>query len=358
MVVPMALARFIALAVFAQASDALALGNDLNLMDAENATDLFQIASKDMENWHKTYIRALKELSDKMVPEHICPDVSVRLLDLKELEKQIEKIRECRQEKFEQLDVLKGIADTMGSLNETDSLKKLQDTIEHLNKTAHAEDVELQKEEDEVMGLRVTIENYECDCTYNSWGDWGSCSKTCGEGSIKSRSRDVRWNATNGGKECLEPDQDSSRCDTVCCPVDCTWEEWGEWSACPDKCGVSKVFSTREKNEHKCGGTPCTGPGRKEKQCDRFADLKMESDKCEQNLVNATSEIKRLNEKLCQNVSCLEGETCQEGECVPCNLCSYPDLCHEPLGPHCPSGQHCNMYGQCAKCLPPGESHC
>ena len=79
-------------AVFAQASDALALGNDLNLMDAENATDLFQIASKDMENWHKTYIRALKELSDKMVPEHICPDVSVRLLDLKELEKQIEKV--------------------------------------------------------------------------------------------------------------------------------------------------------------------------------------------------------------------------------------------------------------------------
>ena len=139
--------------------------------------------------------------------------------------------------------------------------------------------------------------------------------------------------------------------------VDCTWEEWGEWSACPDKCGVSKVSRTREKNEHKCGGSPCTGLGREEEPCDRFAEMKMENDKCEQNLVNATSEIKRLNEKLCQNVSCLEGETCHEGECVSCTLCFYSDLCSEPLGPHCPSGQHCK-YGQCAKCLIPGKSHC
>ena len=79
-------------AVFAQASDALALGVDLHLMNVANVTGLFQIASKDMENWHNTYLQALKELSDKMVPEHICPDVSVRLHDLTELEKQIEKV--------------------------------------------------------------------------------------------------------------------------------------------------------------------------------------------------------------------------------------------------------------------------
>ena len=112
---------------------------------------------------------------------------------------------------------MKGIADAMGSLNKTDSLKQLEDTIDQLNKTAHAEDIELKKEEEEVMILKVTIERYVCDCTYNSWGDWGSCSKTCGEDRMKSRSRDVRWNATNGGKECLESDQDSSRCNIVCC---------------------------------------------------------------------------------------------------------------------------------------------
>ena len=112
---------------------------------------------------------------------------------------------------------MKGIADGMGSLNKTYSLKQLEDTIDQLNKTAHAEDLELRKEEEEVTKLTVLVERYVCHCTYNSWGDWGSCSKTCGEDRIKSRSRDVRWNATNGGKECLEPDQDSSQCNIVCC---------------------------------------------------------------------------------------------------------------------------------------------
>ena len=32
--------------------------------------------------------------------------------------------------------------------------------------------------------------------------------------------------------------------------IDCTWEEWGEWSSCPDVCGISRVFRSREKNEH------------------------------------------------------------------------------------------------------------
>ena len=62
----------------------------------------------------------------------------------------------------------------MGSLNKTESLKKLEDTIKHLNNTAHAEDIELKKEEDVVMKLKVTIKDYKCDCAYNSWGHWGT----------------------------------------------------------------------------------------------------------------------------------------------------------------------------------------
>ena len=102
--------------------------------------------------------------------------------------------------------------------------------------------------------------------------------------------------------------------------VDCTWEEWGEWSACPDECQISNVFRTREKNEHSCGGSPCTGLGRQEENCDRFADLKMEKDQCQQNLIAAAeshrAEITRLNEKMCLNVLCNHGGTCQEGECI------------------------------------------
>ena len=76
------------------------------------------------------------------------------------------------------------------------------------------------------------------------------------------------------------------------------------------------MFRTREKNEHSCGGSSCTGHGRQEKDCDRFADLKMGKDECQKNLDEASVEITRLNEKMCLNVLCNHGGTCQEGECI------------------------------------------
>ena len=168
----------------------------------------------------------------------------------------------------------------MGSLdtrNTTtkDGFKKLKGTIKQLNKTAHSEDFEMKKEEDEVAKLKATILNFVCDCEYYSWGAWGSCSKTCGNGT-KERSRDVKWYPRNNGMECIESDQEQ------------------------------------------------------EQTCNRFSEIKIELASCEQNfanisqklanltqsLDNATGEIKRLNEKLCLNVLCKNRGTCQEGECI------------------------------------------
>ena len=106
----------------------------------------------------------------------------------------------------------------MGSSNKTENFKQLEDTIKQLNKTAHTEDIELKKEEDKVAKLNATIVSYVCDCTYNNWGNWGSCSATCGNNGTKLRSRIVKWYPRNNGTACIESDKkDSNTCNRVCC---------------------------------------------------------------------------------------------------------------------------------------------
>ena len=62
------------------------------MRDAANATDTFKIASKDMKKWHSTYLQTIKKVHELMLPEHICPNISVPLGNLRELGKQIEKV--------------------------------------------------------------------------------------------------------------------------------------------------------------------------------------------------------------------------------------------------------------------------
>ena len=53
--------------------------------------------------------------------------------------------------------------------------------------------------------------------------------------------------------------------------VDCTWNQWSEWTKCEEKCPVTtedgKVHRYRNKNEHKCGGAPCQGDPQETKTC-------------------------------------------------------------------------------------------
>ena len=44
--------------------------------------------------------------------------------------------------------------------------------------------------------------------------------------------------------------------------------------------------------------------------------MKTELASCKQRLVNATNEINRLKEKMCQDVVCKNRGTCEEGECI------------------------------------------
>jgi len=267
---------------------ALALGwtearvtENVLMRDAETAADKFQVATEDMDNWQRTYYETVFEFKSQMIPELVCPDPQVPIQSLAKVEQQIEKMRECRREKVEQLGVLKDIADTMTDLNMTASVQELEETIEGLNATAVSEDILLTKEEEEILGLREQIANFTCDCAYEDWGEWGDCTESCGDFGTKTRHRGVKWDSRNGGQECSESDMsEQTSCNRKCCPVDCAWEEWSEWSACPDVCGVSNRTRHREKIEHQCGGNPCEGKGTEEQECNHFDDVKMELTDC------------------------------------------------------------------------------
>ena len=64
--------------------------------------------------------------------------------------------------------------------------------------------------------------------------------------------------------------------------VDCTWNQWSEWTKCEEKCPVSeedgKVHRYRSKNEHQCGGAPCQGDSKETKTCHIIAIMKDENE--------------------------------------------------------------------------------
>ena len=117
------------------------------------------------------------------------------------------KIRECRREKAEQLGVLQDIADAMGDMSLTSrATSELQATIDELTQIADDEDVELTKEEDQILALKEQIANFVCDCTYEEWGEWSECTQTCGDNGTMTRTREVKWEPKNGGVECNDED--------------------------------------------------------------------------------------------------------------------------------------------------------
>ena len=63
-----------------------------------------------------------------------------------------------------------------------------------------------------LLNVRLSL----VDCAWNDYGEWTSCSKTCGGGQ-QSRTRAIKIEADGGGKECIGSATDVKECNNQDC---------------------------------------------------------------------------------------------------------------------------------------------
>ncbi|XP_076472746.1 uncharacterized protein LOC143302101 isoform X13 [Babylonia areolata] len=122
-----------------------------------------------------------------------------------------------------------------------------------------------------------STDNTECtagspcpvDGNWGSWGPYGVCSVTCGEGT-KSRTRECDNPAPqHGGNTCYGPGTDSVQCNTAACPIDGNWGSWGPYEPCSVTCGEGSKSRTRQCDSPapQNGGNICSGSDLNSVQC-------------------------------------------------------------------------------------------
>ena len=108
----------------------------------------------------------------------------------------------------------------------------------------------------------------DCVLSY-SWTNSGSCSRTCGSGTIL-QTKGIRTYPSCGGTSCPSAYSSQRRryvsCNTHCCRVNCAYR-WNSWSTCTG-CGISTQSRTMTVTRSpSCGGTSCPSTRRQTRSC-------------------------------------------------------------------------------------------
>jgi len=137
------------------------------------------------------------------------------------------------------------------------------------------------------------------DCELETFGEWGACSQTCGNG-IRRRARSVEHEAVNGGKSCNDSTQEVQGCKEAECPEleedsyvqDCILSEWGDWDDCSATCG----------------------PGLNKRQRNVKQNASLEGQRCGQETI---VEVAKCEKQKCESEDCQWGPWGEWGTC-PC----------------------------------------
>jgi len=92
------------------------------------------------------------------------------------------------------------------------------------------------------------------DCSVSYWSDWSVCSKSCGTQGVTNRFRAVNSEAKLGGAACPHMKESQKCVVSAECPVHCTVSEFGQFSTCSKTCGGGKRTRSRTILQHAEGG--------------------------------------------------------------------------------------------------------
>jgi len=104
--------------------------------------------------------------------------------------------------------------------------------------------VSSEKEINAQMSSAERLRPSNTDCALAQWGGFTPCSKECGSGS-QARSRNVVQQPSNNGAAC-GPIEETRKCNTHGCAVDCVMAPWGAWTGCDKSCGGGQMTRKRD----------------------------------------------------------------------------------------------------------------
>merc|ERR1719471_364220 len=107
------------------------------------------------------------------------------------------------------------------------------------------------------------------DGNWGEWTEYGSCSLTCGDGTrTRSRMCDAPAPA-NGGADCQGDAEEAEPCHEGDCPVDGNWGEWSDYGSCSATCGEGTMTRVRacDSPAPQMGGADCEGDAEESASC-------------------------------------------------------------------------------------------
>lgn len=102
-------------------------------------------------------------------------------------------------------------------------------------------------------------------CEVSSFAAWGACSTSCGTGQ-RQRARSVVVKNRHGGLSCPHL-VEKGDCNTHACPVDCVLSAWSSWGACTKTCGSGSHIRERDISTPPLSGGASCGHRRESKAC-------------------------------------------------------------------------------------------